>query len=309
MIVTLTANTTMDQTLFVPTFDKGNTIRASRTIQSMGGKPTDASFILGRLGMPSLALGFAAGVIGAQVTAMLQAQGVTVDFTPVDGETRINTVIIAEDDHSHTTITTSTLEVTEEHIGALEMRLREALTGASCLVIGGTLPHNVPPTFYGAMIGMAKEANVPVIFDADEPNLSTGLAVAPDFIKPNRHELGRLIGRTVNSLEDALHAGREICDTHGTSVIASLDRDGALAILPDRAYRIPPLKVEVVSAAGAGDAILAGIAASIERGQPIEDGLRLGFATAAAVLLQPGTAMCNREDVERLLPQVELIAV
>ena len=74
----------------------------------------------------------------------------------------------------------------------------------------------------------------------------------------------------------------------------------------DRAYRIPPLPVEVVSAAGAGDGMLAGIAASIYRGEPIEEGLRLGTACASAVCLMPGTADCRREDVERFLPEVRL---
>jgi fructose-1-phosphate kinase PfkB-like protein len=80
-----------------------------------------------------------------------------------------------------------------------------------------------------------------------------------------------------------------------------------LAVLPDRAYRIPPLKVDVVSAAGAGDAVLAGITASVFRHQPIEEGLRLGFAAATAVLMQPGTADCRRVDVEAFMPQIELI--
>jgi len=78
-------------------------------------------------------------------------------------------------------------------------------------------------------------------------------------------------------------------------------------VLPDRAYRIPPLKVDVVSPAGSGDAVLAGLAGSIYRGQPIEEGLRLGFAAATAVVLLPGTADCRRNDVERFLPQIELI--
>jgi 6-phosphofructokinase 2 len=64
--------------------------------------------------------------------------------------------------------------------------------------------------------------------------------------------------------------------------------------------------VKVVKTAGAGDAILAGLAAALARGQPVEEGLRLGFAAAAAVLLTPETAACRPADVDRLLPQVEL---
>jgi hypothetical protein len=46
----------------------------------------------------------------------------------------------------------------------------------------------------------------------------------------------------------------------------------------------------------------------VSRGQPIEEGLRLGFAAATAVCLQLGTADCRRADVERFLPQIELIS-
>ncbi len=62
----------------------------------------------------------------------------------------------------------------------------------------------------------------------------------------------------------------------------------------------------MASPAGAGDAVLAGIAASIERGQPIEEGLRLGIAAAAAVCMMPGTADCRPEDVARLVREVRL---
>jgi len=35
--------------------------------------------------------------------------------------------------------------------------------------------------------------------------------------------------------------------------------------------------------------------------------LKLGFAAAAAVCLQPGTADCRKADVEQFIPQIELM--
>jgi 6-phosphofructokinase 2 len=49
------------------------------------------------------------------------------------------------------------------------------------------------------------------------------------------------------------------------------------------------------------------MAAALYRGQSVEDGIRLGFAAAGAVVMTPGTADCHREDIERLVPEVELI--
>ncbi|MCU0514846.1 MAG: 1-phosphofructokinase family hexose kinase [Anaerolineae bacterium] len=303
MIVTVTANTTMDLTLYVPALIPNTTLRATRTVHSMGGKPTDASWILGEMGLPSLALGFAAGTIGERIKAMLHAQGVTTDFIPVGGESRINAIIISGEG-THTSITTSTLEVTAGQVAALRERFMAALPAATCVVLGGTLPAGLSPDFYTDMIGLARGQGVPVIFDADEPNLSAGLAAGPTFIKPNRDELARLMQRPIASVEAAYQAGREIVAQYGSLPVISLGEDGLLAVLPDKAWYLPPLPVEVVSPAGAGDAILAGLAAAVARGQSLEQGLQTGVAAATAVLLQPGTAVCMRADIEAFLPQV-----
>lgn len=306
-IVTVTANTTIDLTVFVPAWEPDSTIRATRTIQSMGGKPADASYILGELGIPSLALGFAAGTTGQKVVQLLEGRGAACDFVWVDGDTRINVVVIDQAAGTHTTVTTTTMDVSGAHREALLDRVRAALPGASVLVTGGTLPRGVPPAYYAELIGLARAANVPVIFDAAEPNLSAGLPAGPTIIKPNRDELSALLGRQVRSVAEAYDAGRALHAQYDVIPIITLGGEGGLAVLPDRAYRIPPISVEVVSPAGAGDAVLAGMAASFERGQTLEEGLRLGFASATAVLLQPGTADCRRADVDMFLPQVQLL--
>lgn len=307
MIVTLTPNTTLDHTVFVPTFELNRTMRATSSLYGMAGKPTDASWILAKLGLPSHALGFAAGSIGQKIETMLHSRQVTTDFVQVDGESRVNMVIVCEDGSGQSTITTSSLEVKPEHIDALIAKYEAALDHASCVVMGGTLPKGVPPTFYADAIRRARARNLPVIFDAGEPNLSAGLVGSPTYIKPNQDELSGLVGLPVTDMATAYAAGKRILETYGTCPIMTFGGEGALAVLPDRAYYIPPLKINVVSAAGAGDAVLAGLAASIERGQPIEEGIRLGIATASAVCLLPGTADCNKEDVDAFLPQIELI--
>jgi 1-phosphofructokinase family hexose kinase len=306
-IVSLTPNTTLDHTVIIPSFVHLKTIRARASFFSMGGKPTDAAYILGTLGTGSRALGFAAGAIGRRVEEMLRARGVTPDFIEVDGETRINTVIVCEDVVGQTTLTVNTLAVQPSHIQALMQRLAEALVDASVLILGGTLPRGMTPDFYADCIRMARARGVPTVFDAAEPNLSPGLAAQPTYIKPNEDELSDLVGQPVTDFDAAYRAGRDIYSRCGTCPIITMGRQGALAVLPDRAYRIPALPIEVVSAGGAGDAVLAGLAAHLHRGEPVEEGLRLGFAAAAATCLLPGTADCRPEDVERFLPMVELI--
>lgn len=306
MIVSLTPNTTLDLTVFVPALAANTTIRATRAYHSMGGKPTDAAWILGRMGVGSLALGLAAGAVGEKVKRMLEELGVTIDFIEVGGETRINTVIMDESTGEHTTITTASMTVEPAHLAALRERYQAALPSASVVITGGSLPPGMTPAFYADAIELARVHAVPVIFDAAEPNLSAGLAARPSFIKPNEHELSALVGRKLKSDAELYEAGREIRARYGTQVVITRGKDGALALLKNRSYRIPPIAVEVSSPAGAGDAVLAGLAHALHHNTPLEDGLRLGIAAATAVCLQPGTAAYDVADMERFLPLVEL---
>jgi len=307
MILTLTPNTTIDLIVFIPKLIPDTTIRASQTYYSMGGKPTDASWILGRMGVSSHALGLAAGSVGSKVKSLLEDFGVTTDFVETNGETRINTVIVDETSNQQTTITTTSMTVTEDHLAQLREKYEQALPEAIVVITGGSLPKGMSADFYMEMIDLAHAHDVPIIFDASHPNLAVGLEAKPTYIKPNQHELESLVGYEINSVETAYKAGKNILDTYGTQPIITLGEDGALAILEHATYRIPPLDITVKSPAGAGDAVLAGLAHAIYHNNPIEEGIRLGIATASAVCLHPATAAYHVDDMQRLLPQVELL--
>src|SRR3970040_462533 len=110
MIITLTPNTGLDHTVQLSSFQLNNTIRAIDSAWGMGGKATDVSWILGKIGIPTRALGFAAGPNGVRMENMLRERGVKTDFTWVDGESRLNTVVVVPGE-GQSTITSSTLNV------------------------------------------------------------------------------------------------------------------------------------------------------------------------------------------------------
>lgn len=307
MILTVTANTGLDFVYFIPTYEPGRTLRASRVVQSISGKPIDCSWVLAEMGITSHALGFTAGFTGSIVKHIVNERGIDADFVEVEGESRRNLVIAPEDGTPHTAITASTLIVAPAHVVALREKFIAALDGCEVVVLGGALPKGMLPDFYPDLIGLARQRHIPVIFDASEPFLSAGLAAQPTYIKPNRDELSQFVGRSVETDGEVYEAGREVVRRYGTFPIISLGGDGGLAVLADRAYRVRSLDVPVVNAAGAGDAVLAGLAASIYRRQPIEEGIRLGFAAATAVVTTPGTAECYLPDIERYAAQLEVL--
>ncbi len=307
MIVTINCNTSLDFIYTIPAWQPGHTLRASSMIQSIGGKMTDVSWVLAELGITSRALGFAAGLTGEVSTQLLRDQGVIVDYITVGGESRRNLVIADQAADDHTAVTVDSLIVSEAHVAALRQRFSQALDDCEVAVLGGTLPGTMSPDFYTDIIAVAREHNVPVIFDGSGAFLKAGLASRPAYIKPNRLELSALVGKPMQTIDDAYHAGREVVDRYGVYPVISLGSEGGLAVLPGRAYRIPPLDVPVVNATGAGDALVAGLAASVFRAQPIEEGLRLGFAAATNVVTTPQTAECSLPEIERYAAQIELI--
>jgi 1-phosphofructokinase family hexose kinase len=306
MIVTLTCNTAIDNTLIVSSWKFGGAIRATQSSISMGGKPADVSYVLGALGVPSLAMGFTAGLNGQRMEAMLVQRGATPRFVQANGETRLNTVIIVEDTHQEVTITTPALEVTGAQLDELRRLVSQALDQADVIALGGSLPRGVPLDFYPEVIGMAKAKGVPAVVDASGAPLLAALPAGPLLIKPNRVEMEEISGHEIVSVEDARHAAAELQARYGCHVVVSLGKDGAVAVLGDQVYRAYPPPVKVVSPAGSGDALMAGMVLSIARHEPLLEGLRLGMAAAAAVVMMAGTADCRKEDVDRLLPQVRI---
>jgi 1-phosphofructokinase family hexose kinase len=303
MIITLTPNTGIDHTIRVSSFQLNSTIRATDSAWGMGGKATDVSWLLSRLGVPNRALGFAAGENGLRMDRMLRERGSETDFVWADGETRLNTVIVVSGE-GQSTITSSTLRVSPEHLREFMPRYRKALESASCLVMGGSLPRGVPLEFYARAIAQAHQVGVPVIFDSSGPSLVAGVKSRPALIKPNLPEVGDLLGYAPESREEVRQAARKLWDEHGSNVIITMGAEGAVAVFGESSYFVQPLSIPVVSSAGAGDGVLAGMALAYERGESLQYGLRHGFALAGAVLKTLATADLRVEDYQELLPRI-----
>ena len=303
MIITLTPNTGIDHTVRIPGFQLNSTIRASDSIWGMGGKATDVSWILGKLGLPTRALGFAAGPNGQRMENMLRARGVETDFVWVDGETRLNSIIVIPG-QGQSTITSASLKVSPKHLSGFAARYRKALESASCVVMGGSLPAGVPVEFYAEAIAQAHERAVPVILDSSGPPLAAGVKGRPELIKPNLVELGDLLGFVPASRQEVGQAAGKLRQELGVDVIVTLGAEGAFAVFGADSYFVQPLSMPVVSSAGAGDGVLAGMALAYLRREPPEYGLRHGFALAGAILQTLATADFRLEDYRELLPQI-----
>jgi 1-phosphofructokinase family hexose kinase len=305
MIHTITLNPTLDLTYIVEQFHENDTVRAQTVYRMPGGKGINVSRMATRIGHPTVALGFIAGATGLEVSRRLEDEGVNTWFTPLEtGETRTNPIIEAK---SGQHLRVSGLGPVAD-ARAVES-LREAvflLRSPDFLLVSGSRLKGVPNDFYTGIIEETKTQGIKTVVDADGAELENGIAAGAYLIKPNRHELERLLKRELPSVRDVLEGAKQCLQMGVNVVAASMGGEGALLVSQDYAYHAKPPQVQHGSAVGAGDSFLAGLLAKLAEGLAPKDALRFAIACGSATASVQGSQLGNLELIDRLLPLVDV---
>ncbi len=306
MIITVTLNPAIDQTLVLPKFVAGDTIRVKASRFDPGGKGINVSRVIHELGGESIAMGFAPGGLGRYIEQTLETEGIETDFIHTRGETRTNITMVDESRHMHTILSDPGPQTDKHYADDLRKRLRKHLHAGDWLVLAGSIPPPLTADLYTEMIQEASEMGVHTVLDADGEALAAGAAARPEMLKGNRRELERLLGRHLDDEESTLEAARQVQDSGVGKVVVTRGRDGAVAVSDQRYLRGLAPRVRAVSAVGSGDSFLAGVILTLSRGGGMEEALRLGIAAGTATVLTLGTELCHRREVDILLSRVKV---
>ena len=307
MIYTVTLNPALDKTVEIPslTVDSVNRITTMRT--DPGGKGINVSKVIDKLGKKSIATGILGGDTGNAIQSALQAMGLETSFRFVEGETRTNLKVIDPVNHTNTDINEPGVTVSEEILNQVLEELLGKIGTGDIVVLSGSLPKGSPKDTYHTWVRACKGAGTKVILDADGELLSEGIKASPYLIKPNNHELSDLLGRTLATPEELEKAARELMEKNGIAkIVVSMGGDGALYVTDKETIYAEGLKVPVGSTVGAGDSVVASLAAAEESGMSLEDTVRLSTATGAANVMCSGTQAAEYDGIEGLIPRVVL---
>lgn len=305
MIVTFTANPSVDRTAEVEALVRGIVTRATGVRIDGGGKGVNVTRALAANGYDSIAVLPSGGLEGAQLLSLLDTESLQVRDVPIRGAIRSN-ITLAEPDGTTTKInepgpTLSTIEV-----AALSGALLDAAQPGDWAVLSGSLPPGAPLSLYAMLTDRLHAAGVRVAVDASGPVLREALIAAPDLIKPNRRELEQATDMEITSIDDALSAITIACGRGARSVLASLGPDGAvLADATGRYHAWAPVQ-EPRSTVGAGDALLAGFLAAGGRGPAA---LKEAVAWGAAAVSLPGSRMPRPIDIDRAAVRITPLIV
>ena len=176
----------------------------------------------------------------------------------------------------------------------------------TCMVLSGSLPRGVSPNLYGQLILAGKKNGSFTLLDTDGNTLAESIEYQPTAIKPNRHELSRLVGRELEDQAAILGACREIHDKGVRYVLVSLGKEGLILSSEDQVIKAVAPPVDVDSTVGAGDSSVAGFVMAFSQGKDMMECVRLACATGTATAQTPGTELCHKEEVDRILSLVEV---
>ena len=295
MIVTLTANPSVDRTIEVDALIRGAVLRASANRVDPGGKGVNISRALAAHRLRTLAVLPTGGVEGHQLAGLLAADGIETALVPIAGPVRCN-VSVAEPDGTVTKLNETGPTLTGPELDAVAETLVAAARGARWVVLAGSLPPGAPTDYYATLIKELGSLGVRIALDSSEAAFGRALDAGPDLIKPNRTELAEAAGAPVRTLGEAVAAAQLLRDRGARAVLASLGADGAVLVDEAGAVYGETVAVSPRSAVGAGDAMLAGFLAAGGGGT---DALAEALAWGAAAVSLPGSRMPAPADLDR----------
>ncbi len=303
-IVTLTMNPALDITTSIGVVRPTDKLRCSATRYDPGGGGINVARIAQVLGGSVSAVFPAGGSTGGLLTKLLRDAGLPFRQIPIATSTRESfTVNETSTGQQYRFVLPGPQLTLAEQVQCLE-ELRTAAASAEFVVASGSLPPGVPADYYQRVAEVCRQVGALLILDTSGGGLQH-ISSGVFLLKASLRELRECVGRRLATESEQLAAAHELIDSgRARVVLVSVGSYGALLATRQASQRFSAIPMRSGSGVGAGDAMVAAITVGLSRGWSLAKCVRLGIAAGAAMLKTPGTAACERADVEKLFEQV-----
>lgn len=298
-IVTLTMNPALDVTTFTDHVVHTRKLRCDEPFYDAGGGGVNVAKVARVLGASAAAVYPAGGARGEQMSGLLDDDDVEEHIVPIVDDTRECFTAIDRTSGLEYRFVTPGPELTAAEQEQCLATLTKVAKDAKYVVASGSLPPGVPGTFVRRVAEAARDAGARFVLDSSGDAL-TSIESGIFLVKPSLDELCEWVGHDLPTSDDRIAAARELVDRGVAEiVVVSLGADGAIMVTAAEVVQVPALDVEVRSAVGAGDSMVAGLVVGLLQDRPLRDALALGIACGSAALLTAGSHVCRREDIDR----------
>ena len=190
-------------------------------------------------------------------------------------------------------ITTPVLDgIADELVAAVERALRDA----ALLIVSDYGKGVVTDTLAARLIEIARKAGKPVIVDPKSRDFARYAGAS--LITPNLKELSEAAGHELSSEDDIVAAARGLLSGAGIdTMLVTRGAQGMSLITADSADHFQSRAREVFDVSGAGDTVIATLAAGIAAGLSFVNAAQLANVAAGIVVGKTGTAVAYTEDI------------
>jgi len=306
VIITITFSPCIDKSTSVSSLIPEKKLICSSPKLEPGGGGINVARAIKKLGGNAIAIYPAGGYTGAFFNALMHKEDIDSVIISTKNETRENIIVLDESSNDQYRFGMPGNELSEPEWTQCLDAVKE-INDVEFIIASGSLPPGVPLNIFGRLARIAKSKNARFIVDTSGEALKEALEEGVYLLKPNLGELSRLANTTTIEINEVENIAKEFISKGKCEVMAvSMGAAGAMLVTKDKAKVFRPPAVIRRSTIGAGDSMVAGIVHYLSSGKTLEEAIQYGVACGTAATLNPGTALCSKEDVEKLYPAIEV---
>ncbi|MCF3945721.1 D-glycero-beta-D-manno-heptose-7-phosphate kinase [Acidiphilium sp. AL] len=172
----------------------------------------------------------------------------------------------------------------------------DAMAATTVTVLSDYRKGVLAPSLARALIAAAKAIGRQIVVDPKGADWSH--YAGADVITPNRRELGEAVGRELADENAIVDAAREMIGRFGFgAVLCTRAEDGMSLISGEIVRHYPAEAAEVYDVSGAGDTVVAALAAGLAAGLPLTVAARISNIAGGLVVGKVGTAVARPNDL------------
>ena len=305
MILTITANPSVDISYQLEKFNIDDVTRTSDIEKHAGGKGIHVGYVLKELGAKPVHSGFAGGKLGEFIEEGLEDRGQEARFVKIKGDTRNCIAILHEG--KQTEILEAGPTISKEEEEEFLNKLDQISEGCHIINISGSLPKGLTSDFYKEIIKYAKKHDKFVSVDTSGKTLKDMINAEekPDLIKPNETEIADVLGRKIEK-KDLKEILKQEPFKDIPYIIVSMGKDGAMVKIKDKIYNAKVPKVEAVNPVGSGDSSLAGALFAIDEGKSDEEIIKTSMTCGLLNVLTEEIAHIEIEKFDKYFEEIKV---
>lgn len=299
-IVIVNPNPVFDRTIVLERLVPGSVMRTQSVEVTAGGKGINVARVLRSLDVEASLIVPVGRVDHERYAELLDGEGAQASYFEVSGPIRVASIYREQADDRVTVVNDAGFELPTEEWADFVAFAASRVSADDIVLVMGSLPAGLPTDAAAVLVDALHARGARVLIDTAPRWLEPVLSHGPDVVAPNIHEaLAALDGAESSVFDDsamsdaehrvqAIELSRRIARVTGRIACVTAGSTGVAVTTTDETWWVDAPSVDVVSAVGAGDSFVAGLASRWAADQTSGTGVnwaqaaRFGVACAAA---------------------------